>query len=84
MSTMDAVVAAGGAVSLSTGEQHTDPGASSLILTSTFTQPANFLDGGGGATAANAKVSIQVLAKDPDIKVIFVFVRLAWNAPFVC
>ncbi|KAL8277876.1 hypothetical protein RQP46_009695 [Phenoliferia psychrophenolica] len=47
MSTMDAVVAAGGS-------------------------PANFLDGGGGATAANAKVSIQVLAEDPDVKVIFV------------
>ncbi|KAI5478812.1 succinyl-CoA synthetase-like protein [Pseudohyphozyma bogoriensis] len=34
--------------------------------------PANFLDGGGGATAANAKIAINLLAKDPDVRVIFV------------
>ncbi|KAK4704658.1 hypothetical protein P7C70_g1555, partial [Phenoliferia sp. Uapishka_3] len=34
--------------------------------------PANFLDGGGGANAVNAKASTQILASDPDVKVIFV------------
>ena len=30
------------------------------------------LDGGGGATAENARLAISVSAADPDVKVIFV------------
>lgn len=34
--------------------------------------PANFLDGGGGANVANAKLAIETLNRDPDVKSIFV------------
>ncbi|BEI81356.1 hypothetical protein CcaverHIS002_0205160 [Cutaneotrichosporon cavernicola] len=34
--------------------------------------PANFLDGGGGATVANVKAAMSVVMNDPDAKVIFV------------
>ncbi|BEJ11965.1 hypothetical protein CspHIS471_0204250 [Cutaneotrichosporon sp. HIS471] len=34
--------------------------------------PANFLDGGGGATVANVKAAMSVIMNDPDAKVIFV------------
>lgn len=47
MSTMDALVAAGGT-------------------------PANFLDGGGGATVANVRAAMSVIMNDKDAKVIFV------------
>lgn len=47
MSSMDALVAAGG-------------------------KPANFLDGGGGATEANVRAAMSVIMNDKDAKVIFV------------
>lgn len=47
MSTMDALVAAGG-------------------------KPANFLDGGGGATEANVRAAMTVIMNDTDADVIFV------------
>ena len=34
--------------------------------------PANFLDGGGGANVANAKLAIETLNRDPDVQSIFV------------
>lgn len=34
--------------------------------------PANFLDGGGGANVANAKLAIETLNRDDDVKSIFV------------
>jgi succinyl-CoA synthetase beta subunit len=36
------------------------------------TQPANFLDGGGGANRRNARAGILTLAGDPDVRAIFV------------
>jgi succinyl-CoA synthetase beta subunit len=35
-------------------------------------QPANFLDGGGGATEANVRAAMDVLLSDPDVRVIFI------------
>lgn len=35
-------------------------------------QPANFLDGGGGANLVNARLAIETLNRDPDVKSIFV------------
>lgn len=35
-------------------------------------RPANFLDGGGGANRQNAKLAIETLNRDPDVKSIFV------------
>lgn len=34
--------------------------------------PANFLDGGGGANESNARLSVLTIAKDPDVRAIFV------------
>ncbi|UZJ50726.1 hypothetical protein CBS101457_000046 [Exobasidium rhododendri] len=34
--------------------------------------PTNFLDGGGGANVANAKLAIETLHRDPSVKSIFV------------
>ncbi|PWY98506.1 succinyl-CoA synthetase-like protein [Testicularia cyperi] len=35
-------------------------------------RPANFLDGGGGANRTNAKLAVETLNRDPDVKAIFV------------
>ncbi|GFZ44366.1 SCS-alpha [Saitozyma sp. JCM 24511] len=35
-------------------------------------KPANFMDGGGGATEANVRAAMDVLLSDPDIEVIFI------------
>lgn len=35
-------------------------------------QPANFLDGGGGATEANVRAAMGVILSDPDAKVLFI------------
>lgn len=35
-------------------------------------RPANFLDGGGGANRANAKLAVETLNRDPAVKAIFV------------
>lgn len=35
-------------------------------------QPANFLDGGGGATAENVQAALGVVSSDPDAKAIFI------------
>jgi succinyl-CoA synthetase beta subunit len=61
MSTMDALAVAGGRVSQEPPVPLPDS-----------SQPANFLDGGGGATEANVRAALDVLMSDPDVKVIFV------------
>lgn len=38
----------------------------------TLKQPANFLDGGGGANKANSQLAIETLNRDAKIKSIFV------------
>ncbi|CAO1632155.1 unnamed protein product [Parajaminaea phylloscopi] len=35
-------------------------------------RPANFLDGGGGANRENARLALETLNRDPDVKSIFV------------
>lgn len=35
-------------------------------------RPANFLDGGGGANRANAKLAVETLNRDPAVKAIFI------------
>ena len=35
-------------------------------------KPANFLDGGGGATEANVKAALELLMSDPDVDVVFI------------
>ncbi|PWN39340.1 hypothetical protein IE81DRAFT_326661 [Ceraceosorus guamensis] len=35
-------------------------------------EPANFFDGGGGASAENARAAMEILSMDPDVHVIFV------------
>lgn len=37
-----------------------------------LSQPANFLDGGGGATPAKVQAAMGVLLADSDVKAIFV------------
>lgn len=62
MSTMDALAAAGGRVSGTTEGRHK----------LTPSQPANFLDGGGGATIANVHAAMDIILSDRDADVIFV------------
>ena len=35
-------------------------------------QPANFLDGGGGASEANVRSAVSLVLSDPDVKVVLV------------
>lgn len=41
-------------------------------LASAGGHPANFLDGGGGANRANARLGIETLGRDPDVKAVLV------------
>ncbi|RSH93535.1 hypothetical protein EHS25_007893 [Saitozyma podzolica] len=72
MSTMDALVAAGGK-----DLERVTPHIQFLHYSYLYTrllipQPANFLDGGGGATEANVRAAMDVLLSDPDVRVIFI------------
>lgn len=41
-------------------------------MAQTDVQPANFLDGGGGATEANVKAALEVVTSDQVADVVFV------------
>ncbi|KAL7008645.1 hypothetical protein EMMF5_001907 [Cystobasidiomycetes sp. EMM_F5] len=42
------------------------------VLASMGAKPANFLDGGGGATPRNVQAALEVLAADTDVRAIFI------------
>jgi succinyl-CoA synthetase beta subunit len=48
------------------------PSVHPTLIALEWFQPANFLDGGGGANIANARLAIETLNRDPDVKSIFV------------